>query len=58
MTGIENIPRFESEEEELRSLLQELHEDHQRRITPIIRRLYEIDVNRQQLDQLLARFKR
>jgi hypothetical protein len=51
--SLENIPQFESEEQELRSLLAELHNDHQRRIAPILARLAAID----QLDQLLKKFR-
>jgi hypothetical protein len=70
---IENIPRFETEEQELRWILNELHRDYQRRIAPIIKRLNKIDAakplppliisdydkfNQHALQQLLDKFKR
>jgi hypothetical protein len=71
--AIENIPRFETEEQELRWILNELHRDYQRRIAPILKRLQKIDAakplppvdvsdidafNRQSLQALLDKFKR
>jgi len=71
--SIENIPRFETEEQELRWILNELHRDHQRRIAPIIKRLSKIDAakplppvnvspydesNMQQIREILARFRK
>ncbi|MDR5839358.1 hypothetical protein [Caballeronia sp. LZ034LL] len=70
---LENIPRFENEEQELRWILNELHKDYQRRIAPILKRLSKIDAakplppvdvsdydmfNLTQLQQLLAKFRK
>jgi hypothetical protein len=70
--AIENIPRFESEEQELRWILNELHKEYQRKIQPIVKRLSKIDAarplpplivsdydkyNQQALQQLLDKFR-
>lgn len=37
--SLEDIPRFENEEQELRWLLTELHSEYQDKIAPIVKRL-------------------
>jgi hypothetical protein len=71
--AIENIPRFETEEQELRWILNELHREYQRKVAPILKRLSKIDAakplppvnvsdydyfNQQQLNQLLEQFRK
>ncbi|WP_244832363.1 hypothetical protein [Caballeronia sp. TF1N1] len=70
---IPNLPRFESEEQELRWILNELHKDYQKKIQPIVKRLQKIDaarplppvntgsvdqMNMQQIRELLARYRK
>jgi hypothetical protein len=70
---IPDLPRFESEEAELRWILNELHQDYQRKIQPIIKRLQKIDaarpfppvnvgsvdtLNMQQIREMLARYRK
>lgn len=70
--SLEDIPRFESEEQELRWLLTEMHREYQDKIAPIVKRLAEIEarkppvktfvldtdrISREQLNSLLKRLK-
>jgi hypothetical protein len=71
--AIENIPRFETEEQELRWILEALHKEYRRKVAPILKRLSKIDaarplppvnisdidyLNQQQLNALLDKFRK
>jgi hypothetical protein len=70
---IPDLHRFETEEQELRWMLNELHKDYQKKIQPIVKRLQKIDaarpfppvnigsvdqLNMQQIRELLARYRK
>lgn len=70
---IPDLPRFTTEEAELRWMLNELHQDYLRKIAPIVKRLQKIDaarpfppvnvgsvdeMNMQQIREMLARYRK